>query len=361
VIIDQALYRGGRRQPCGDISDELAQLRVDGSDGDFLWIGLKNPTTEEFDAINAELGLHELAVEDAVKGKQRVKIEQYDDVLVVVVKPLRYIEETSDIETGDLMVFVGNRFLLTVRRGEASPLAGIRGRLEKDVERMALGPMAALHAILDSIVDNYQAIDFEVSNDLEQIETEVFSGAEVDSTKIYRLKREVLEFRRATVPLAPALLQLAPSPRSPLQDPELQLLFRDVNDHLHAVLDHIDTYDRLLSDILSAHLAQVSVQQNEDMRKISAWVAMAAVPTMVAGIYGMNFDNMPELHGKYSYFIVLAGMLTIVVSLYLIFTRHGWLGRPLRERITQARIRSLRSTPQPAPRSGRDRGEPGSR
>ncbi len=325
VIIDQALYRDGRRRPCGDLSDELAGLRADPDPGAFLWIGLKDPTTEEFDQVNDELQLHALAVEDAVKGQQRPKIERYDDSVFVVLKTLRYIEATSDIETGEVMVFVGDRFLVTVRRGEASPLAGIRQRLEADPEVLALGPMAALHGIVDSVADTYRTIDVEVANDLEAIESAVFAGGEVDTTGIYRLKREVLEFRRAVLPLSEPVRMLYQHPQSPVDNSELQLLFRDVADHLQGVIDHIETYDRLLTDILGAHLAQVSVQQNEDMRKISAWVAIAAVPTMIAGIYGMNFTNMPELRWQQGYFAALAVMAVVCVSLYRAFKRSGWL------------------------------------
>ncbi len=325
MIIDQALYRDGRRRPCGELSDELARLRKDPDPGAFLWIGLKDPTTEEFDQVNGDLQLHALAVEDAVKGRQRAKIERYDDSLFVVLKTLHYIEATSDIETGEVMAFVGDSFLVTVRRGDASPLAGIRQRLETDPALLSLGPMAALHGIVDSVVDTYRSIDVEVANDLEEIETEVFGGSDVDTSGIYRLKREVLEFRRAVVPLFEPVQMLFHHQGSPVRDPELQLLFRDVGDHLQGVIDHVESYDRLLTDILGAHLARISVQQNEDMRKISAWVAIAAVPTMIAGIYGMNFTHMPELGWTFGYPLVIAVMAVACASLYRGFKRSGWL------------------------------------
>ena len=308
VIVDRAIYVDGERRPCGDLSDELAALREAGSPGSFLWIGLKDPTQAEFDDVNEELQLHPLAVEDAVQGQQRAKVELYDTNVFVVLKPLRYIEESSDIETGELMCFVGDRFIVTVRRGEASPLAGLRQELETDPGRLRLGPMAVLHSIVDSVVDTYTVIDEEIAADLEAIETEVFSGARMDSASIYRLKREVLEFRRAAVPLSAPLHMLQHSEHSPVDEDELRLLLRDVSDHLQSVIDHVESYDRLLTDMLGAHLAQISVQQNDDMRKISAWVAIAAVPTMIAGVYGMNFDNMPELRWDYGYFGVLAFM-----------------------------------------------------
>lgn len=342
MIVDQALYVDGQRHACGDLSDELARRRTDGGPGDFLWIGLKDPAESEFHEVNAELGLHPLTIEDAVRGRQRVKVERFgDNVIVVVLRPLRYVEATSDIETGELMVIVGDRFVLTVRRGEATPLDGVRHRLESDPGLLRRGPLAALYGILDKVVDNYQLIDNEVSIDIEQIENLVFSDGEVDTGAIYRLKREVLEFRRAVSPLVMHLRGLFNSASGIVTDHELHLLFRDVGDHAQGVLDRIDGYDRLLGDILTAHLAAtgvrqnaVAVQQNSDMRKISAWVAIAAVPTMIAGIYGMNFAYMPELtasvrvHGTefhYGYFVVLLVMATCGVLMYRAFRRSGWL------------------------------------
>ncbi len=326
MIVDQAIYRHGRREPCSDLSDGLDELRRGEDPHGFLWIGLKDPTDEEFALVNEELRLHPLAVEDAVKGRQRAKIELYDNTIFVVVKTIRYVEETSDIETGEVMVFVGDRFVVTVRRGEANPLAGVRRRLEDDRVNLEHGEIAVLHAVMDSIVDNYLRVDGELQVDLEEIEEQVFSGArEVDSGSIYRLKREVLEFRRAAVPLAAPLSMLHDGTRSPLPDHEMRLLMRDVADHLLRVIDHVESYDRLLTDILGAHLAQISVQQNEDMRKISAWVAIAAVPTMIAGIYGMNFHDMPELSFSWGYPAALLLMAAACVSLYRAFRRSGWL------------------------------------
>ena len=333
MIVDQAVYRDGRRRPCGDLSDELEGLRVGGHPQDFLWIGLKDPTDEEFDLVNDELKLHPLAVEDAVKGNQRPKVELYDNTIFVVLKTLRYLEETSDIETGEVMVFLGDRFVVTVRRGEANPLALVRHRLEADPDKLRHGEIAVLHAVMDSIVDNYVLIDSELQTDLEEIEQAVFSGnPEVDSQTIYRLKREVLEFKRAAVPLAAPLRMLHDGSRSPVPSKEVRLLMRDVADHLLRVIDHVESYDRLLTDVLNAHLAQlsvqqaqISVQQNSDMRKISAWVAIAAVPTMIAGIEGKNFQHMPELSHGCGYPAVLTVMLVTCLALYRAFRRSGWL------------------------------------
>ena len=331
--MDQAIYRRGRRHPCGDLSEELAALRS-GEEG-FIWIGLKDPSPEEFDLVNAELDLHPLAVEDAVKGNQRAKIEQYESSLFVVLKTLRYIDTTSDIETGEVMLFAGDRFVVTVRRGDANPLAGVRSRLELESGRLTHGPLAVLHAVMDSVVDNYRLVDSEVGADLDAIEVDIFSqNAQADASAIYRLKREVLEFRRASGPLADALANFMERGEGRNLHLDLKHLFRDVSDHLRQVNDHVETYDRLLTDVLGAHLTGVSVQQNEDMRKISAWVAIAAVPTMMAGIYGMNFQYMPELalsvrvggtEFHYGYFVALVAMAGACGFLYRLFKRSGWL------------------------------------
>jgi magnesium transporter len=336
MIVDQAIYREGHRLVCHDLSDELQKLRRAGNG--FLWIGLKDPTDAEFALVNDELQLHPLAVEDAVRGDQRAKIEHYEGSLLVVLKTLRYLEETSDVETGEVMVFLGDRFVVTVRRGEANPLVGVRHRLEENAEHLSIGPAAVLHAVMDSVVDNYTLVDAEIHEDLQRIEQAVFSGArDVDATAIYRLKREVLEIRRASNPLADAMERLFVQPHRAIVDrdgSDVLAFFRDVRDHLLKVNDHVESYDRLLTDILNAHLAQISVQQNDDMRRISAWVAIAAVPTMIAGIYGMNFHTIPELEVSvtvgdtelyYGYFVVLAVMLGACVGLYRAFKRSGWL------------------------------------
>lgn len=346
MIIDQAVYRDGRRQPCTDLSDEIERLR-ELQDG-FVWIGLKDPTDDELALVKDELGLHPLAVEDAVKGNQRSKLEVYDRSLFVVLKPLRYVEATSQVETGEVMVFVGEHFVVTVRRGEAGPLAEVRRRLEGRSDELAHGPAAVLHAVMDAVVDGYLEIDGEIEIDLEQMEESVFAGeveveAEAlgdgdpvdrsegsqrqrsgDARRIYLLKREVLEIRRAVQPLVDPVRRLAERdvPHVPA---EARPFFRDVADHLMRVVDHVESYDRLLSDILSAHLTRVSVQQNDDMRRISAWIAIAAVPTMIAAIYGMNFEDMPELGWRYGYAMVLLLMAAACSLLYRSFKRSGWL------------------------------------
>jgi magnesium transporter len=342
VIVDQAVYRDGTRLPCADLSDELDRLRDD-PDG-FLWIGLKDPTDAEFDLVKDELGLHPLAVEDAVIGNQRPKLEIYDGCLFVVLKPLRYVEATSQVETGEVMLFVGEHFVVTVRRGETSPLTDVRRRLEANALYLAHGPAAVLHAVMDSVVDEYTLIDAEIGTDLDEMEESVFAGeaaAEArgpglalgaagrsrqgqDARQIYLLKREVLEMRRAILPLVDGARRLAHQPVPHVPQPA-RPFFRDVADHLLRVTDHLESYDRLLTDILSAHLTRISVQQNDDMRRISAWVAIAALPTMIAGIYGMNFATMPELHWKLGYPTALLVMGGTCLGLYRAFRRAGWL------------------------------------
>ena len=309
--------------PCGDLSDELDALRK--AEQGFIWIGLKDPTDGEFTLVNEELKLHPLAVEDAVKGNQRPKLDVYDDTMFLSLKTLRYLDATSDVETGEVMILVGDRFVVTVRRGEANPLAGVRKRLEDTPEHLTHGPISVMYSVMDSIIDNYTLIDGELSEDLDLIEQQVFSGIRgVDAGDIYRLKREVLEVRRAATALELPLSRLR-SEDAPIVPELIRPFFGDISDHLLRVIDHVESYDRLLTEVLNAHLAQITVQQNNDMRKISAWVAMAAVPTMVAGIYGMNFDYMPELTYPPAYFVVLGVLAVLEVVLFRAFRRSGWL------------------------------------
>ena len=330
MIVDRAVYRGGRREECGDLSETLATLRAPGApDEDFLWVGLKDPGPDEFDVIVSELDLHPLAVEDARSGDERAKIETYGesaDSFFAVVKTLRYLEATSDIETGEVVVILAPHIAVTLRWGEVAPLAGLRQRLEEHEQALLRrGPVSVLHGVLDTVVDTYVEIDDEVAKDLSEIEADVFGGGNrTQSTTIYRLKREVLELRRAAAPLRLPLQTLADD-EGPVHDPEMRLHFRDVSDHLQEVLQDVESFDSLLSDVLSAHLSQIGVQQNSDMRQISAWAAMIAVPTLIAGVYGMNFDHMPELHWAFGYPLALLVMAVAVGLLHRSFRRSGWL------------------------------------
>jgi len=324
VIVDCAIYTDGRRtEGPADFSDALDQARRVGDS--FLWIGLHEPTPSEFDLVTAEFGLHPLAVEDAVKAHQRPKLEMYDDSLFLVLKTLHYFDDTSLVETGELMLFIGDSFIVTVRHGPGAELRSVRRRLEKQPDLLRLGPGAVMYAVADTVVDAYTAIGGELETDLEDVETRVFSaGREADAERIYSLKREVLECRRAAAPLIEPIRRLATAD-VPFVPAETRPFFRDVADHVTRMTEQIESYDRLLSDVLSAHLAQVGVRQNEDMRKISAWAAIFAVPTMIAGVYGMNFDDMPELRQWWGYPAALALMVCACVGLHRIFRRSGWL------------------------------------
>ncbi len=267
-------------------------------------------------------------MEDALSANQRPKLEVYEDSLFAVLKPLIYEPESDTVTTGELMVFVGDSFVVTVRHGEGAPLAAVRHRLEAEPEVLRHGPTAVLYAVSDAVVDHYMEVGAELQTDLEELEAQVFAPGTGDSrntaSRIYTFKRQVLEFRRATGPLAQPMQRLS-SPGLPFVDEHAQPFFRDVNDHLTRANEQVDGLDRLLSDILSAHLAQMGVRQNDDMRKISAWAAMAAVPTMVAGIYGMNFEHMPELTWVWTYPAVVALLALCEIGLYRTFKRRGWL------------------------------------
>ncbi|WP_329226321.1 magnesium/cobalt transporter CorA [Streptomyces canus] len=331
MIVDCAIYREGHRsEGPEDLSDALDEAR---SAGGFVWIGLHEPTEKEFDLVTREFGLHALAVEDALKAHQRPKLEVYDDSLFVVLKPVVYEPQSDTVSTGEVMLFLGDAFVVTVRHGVGSPLKAVRERLEQEPQLLGKGPTSVLYAVADAVVDHYLEVATELATDLEELEAEVFSpdggGSRHTASRIYTFKRQILEFRRATVPLSMPLTRLAGvgayGGTVPFVNDRARPFFRDVNDHLARVNESVEGLDRLVSDVLSAHLAQMSVRQNDDMRKISAWAAMAAVPTMIAGIYGMNFDHMPELHWVWAYPAVIALMGALEVLLYRLFKRRGWL------------------------------------
>jgi magnesium transporter len=324
------VYRDGERVPeCNDWLTAFDAVDDDGTG--FAWLGLYEPTEAQFAGIADRLGLHPLTVEDAVHAHQRPKLDTYDDLLFAVVKTVHYDDKLPGgsaevVETGEVMVFVGPNFAITVRHGEHGGLREVRSRLEHDPDLLALGPSAVLHAVLDAAVDSYTVVTKALQEDIDEAETAVFSDASriSDSNVIYVLKREVLALGRAAAPLSPVLRQLSRLPLD-LVHPDVRDYFRDVDDHLNEVVDQVKSFDDLLTTLVSANLARVSVVQNEDMRKISAWVAIAAVPTMVAGIYGMNFDHMPELHWEYGYPIAIGLMATVCGLLYRAFKRNRWL------------------------------------
>ncbi|MFD7920222.1 magnesium and cobalt transport protein CorA [Streptomyces sp. NPDC059740] len=341
AVVDCGVYRDGRR-----VSDRvspaeaMAEVREQGG---FAWIGLHEPTENEFAEIAAEFGLHPLAVEDAVHAHQRPKLERYDDTLFTVFKTVHYVEHTEltatseVVETGEVMCFTGAGFIVTVRHGGQGSLRTLRHRLQDDPGLLSKGPSAVLHAIADQVVDGYLAVAEAMQDDIDEVEIDVFSsgtngkgasataaGKSGDAGRIYQLKREVLEFKRAVSPLLRPMQQLSERPMR-LVDPEIQAYFRDVADHLARVNEQVLSFDDLLNSILQANLAQAAVAQNEDMRRITAWAAIFAVPTMIAGIYGMNFEFMPETHWRYGYPAVLLLTAGICVVIHRGFKRNGWL------------------------------------
>jgi magnesium transporter len=323
VIVDCAIYEDGhRRDGVVDLGHAYSGRHDDNT---FVWIGLYEPTEDEFDSLAREFELHPLAVEDAIHAHQRPKLEVYDDMVLLVLKTARYVDPTEVVELGELLVFLGHDYVITVRHGQASELKEVRETLESDPERLRAGPGAVLHAILDRVVDDYVPAIDGLQADIDEVEAELFSGERSNpAERIYRLLREVLAFRRASGPLVDPLEKLAAGQFKQI-NPEIRDYFRDVNDHLIRTRDQLDGMHDLLSSSLAANLAQVGVRQNEDMRRISAWVAIIAVPTMVAGIYGMNFRHMPELRWTFGYPLALAVMLVACAVLYRYFKRAGWL------------------------------------
>jgi magnesium transporter len=324
VIVDCAVYDGGLRKDGVVALEEATEVAASSPDG-FVWIGVHEPDPDEFGALAREFKLHPLAVEDAVAAHQRPKLEIYGDTLFMVLKSARYVDPVEVVEIGEVMVFVGANFVVSVRHGEAGALSRVREELEGDPERLAMGPKAVLHAIADRIVDQYGEVARELDRDVSDVEAELFSDDRRNHAKsIYKLKREVLEFRRAVVPLADPLEVLA-SGRISLVGEDGRPYFRDVHDHCVREAEHVVGIDGLLTDILNVNLSNVSVRQNEDMRKMSAGAAIIAVPTAIAGIYGMNFRHMPELDSRFGYPMTMVVIVLICVGLYRAFKKRGWL------------------------------------
>jgi magnesium transporter len=322
VIVDCAVYVDGRRRPGSLPLDEAYEARL--TDDAFVWIGLYEPSEEEFVSVSREFGLHELAVEDAIKAHQRPKLEVYGDSLFIVLKTARYDETEEMVEFGEILLFLGEGFLITVRHGETA-LHDVRMRMEERPDLLRCGPGAALYAIIDKVVDDYQPVITGLDADVQEIEVEVFSHSRANpAERIYKLKREVLELHSAVSPLVDPLDDLARGRHRQVHK-DLHTYFRDIHDHLLRSVGHVENLRDLLTSALTANLTQASVRQSEDMRKISAWAAIIAVPTMIAGIYGMNFEYMPELEWRFGYPLVLAVIGFICVGLYRYFRRVGWL------------------------------------
>jgi magnesium transporter len=324
VIVDCAVYTKGVRRP-GELPVEDALEAARSDDDTFVWIGLHEPTTAEFDAVAAEFHLHPLAVEDAVKAHQRSKLERYGDCLFLVFKTARYDDADERIEFAEIQLFAGDRFVITVRHGVASALAPVRKELEKDPERMALGPAAVVHAILDRVVDDYLPVLDGLDHDIVEIEAQVFSPQRNNpAERIYKLKRQVLDMYRNIEPLIEPLDRLHTSGHM-IGATDLGPYFRDVYDHLQREVARIEIQRELLSEVLAVNLTHISVQQNEDMRRISGWVAIAAVPTMMAGVWGMNFEFMPELDEWWGYPLALLLMASASGLLFRWLRSRHWI------------------------------------
>jgi magnesium transporter len=326
AAIDWALYIDGVRQPGDDFLDACSAARVGVG---FIWLGLFEPTISQLNGLGGIFGLHPLELEDANGERQRPKLESHEDgSLFLSLRTIGYVESAvrneggEIVETGSATVFVGDWFAVTVRRGRYGALQPVRRHLESRPKQLARGPVAVLHGVLDSVVDDYLRVADAVEEDVEEIETHVFAVRGIPQVeRIYELKRDLIEMKRSIAPLHLPLRLLAERQR----DKELRQYFMDVHDHLEQVREQVANYDELMSSILQAAVARLSVSENEDMRKISAWVAIAAVPTMIAGIYGMNFAFMPELEWPWGYPLIAAVMIAACGLLYRNFRKQRWL------------------------------------
>jgi magnesium transporter len=323
MIVDCAVYKDGRRHE-GELTLEKAREAASAPDT-FVWISLHEPGPQELEAVAAEFDLHPLAVEDAIVAHQRPKIETYRDIMFVVLKPARYVDHDEVVKLGEIMLFVGDDFVITVGHGDEGDHSGVRERIEQEPEELKRGPSGVLHAIVDKVVDDYFPVVDGVEVDIEEVEREVFSDSRTNpAQRIYKLKREVLEFYGATAPLTDPLDRLVRGD-NPLINEDVRPYFRDVHDHLMRIVGHIEGFRDLLTSVLTANLTQVSVRQNDDTRKITAWVAIGAVPTIIGAIYGMNFRHMPELGWRFGYPYALTLILVACVYIYWRFKKAGWL------------------------------------
>ncbi|WP_328932018.1 MULTISPECIES: magnesium and cobalt transport protein CorA [unclassified Streptomyces] len=337
-VVQAALYRDGVRVSAPDtLADTFRELRDQPSG--MAWIGLARPTERELLSLAAEFDLHPLAVEDAMEAHQRPKLERYGETLFVVLSAARYLDNTEEVDFGELHVFVGPDFVITVRHGAAPDLSAVRQRMEESPELLRLGPEAVLYAILDAVVDGYAPVVAGVQTDIDEIETEVFRGDPKVSRRIYELSREMVEFQRATRPLVGMLHSLMAGFAKYGTDEELQRYLRDVADHVTHTSEQVDGFRQALTDILTVNatlvtqeqnaemraLAEAGFEQNEEIKKISSWAAILFAPTLVGTIYGMNFANMPELGWRFGYPFAIGLMGVVCVSLYLIFKRRDWL------------------------------------
>lgn len=334
TLVDCAVYAEGHRLPgkptYAAALDKVHQIEELGH-GAFVWVGLHEPDLSEMQDVADVFGLHSLAVEDAVCAHQRPKLERYDDTLFLVLKTVNYVPHESVVlareivESGEIMAFVGRDFVVTVRHGGHGGLSDVRKRMEADAEQLRLGPFAVMHAIADNVVDHYLEVSFAMEADIDSIEEVAFGpGRKLDVEPIYLLKREVVELRRCVNPLSAAFHRMQIENKD-LISKEVRRYLRDVSDHHSAAADQIASYDDMLNSLVQAALARVGMQQNNDMRKMAAWAGIAALPTAVAAIYGMNFHFMPELNWTYGYPLIMALMTLSCLVLYFQFRRNNWL------------------------------------
>jgi magnesium transporter len=338
AIIDNAIYVNGHRTESPPTLEETYELLRD-RDG-MAWIGLYRPSPEELRSVADEFGLHPLAVEDALKGHQRAKLERYGDTLFVVIRPARYLDEAESVEFGEVHVFVGPGFVVTVRHAENPDLRVVRQRMEADPELLGMGPEAVLYTILDDVVDGYEPVLAGLENDIDEIEDQLFGdGDPAVSRRIYELLREVISFQRAFGPLPDMLERLLRGSEKYHVDIELQRSLRDVLDHVLRAVDKADSFRSLLENALTVHstletqkqneetrrLTETGLAQNEEIKKISSWAAILFAPTLIGTIYGMNFDFMPELHWPLGYPLAVVGMVAMGAILYAVFKSKKWL------------------------------------
>jgi magnesium transporter len=324
MLVDCAHYRDGVRQHDRPITPEEAATAAKG-DGDFVWLGLFEPSADEVSAVAAAFELPELAVEDARHAHQRPKLEDYEDSnFFVVLRSARYDDDREEVEFGEIHLFIGPGYVIAIRHGEASELGLARRRLEERPDLLRMGPASAVWAILDKVVDDYRPVVEGIENDIEEVEEEIFRRRGDPTQRIYFLKREVIEFHRAVAPLLGPLEGLERG-AFPQVAPKLQSFFRDVADHARRVDESVMSQRELLTSVLEANLALLSVRQNEVVRAISAWAAIIAVPTFIASVYGMNFEYMPELDSRLGYPVALLVMAACVVALHRFFKRIQWL------------------------------------
>jgi magnesium transporter len=295
------------------------------AEGGFTWMALFQPTKAELAAAAEVFSLDAHQVEDAGNGHQRAKVDLSDECAFVVLKVLSYVSDTRQVDVGQVAVFVGPHYVVTVRHGSPRDLRALRDRVAEHPRTLAHGPVGVLHALVDQVVDGYLSVGEQVQDAVDELEERVFSPRRMDlSSPIYMLKRENSEIRRAVSPLLATASAMAHETIDAVPRP-LLAGFRDIGEHLLRVADQAEATDSLLLALMAAANTKVDLQQSADQRRMAAWAALALVPTVVASLYGMNFVFMPELEWRWGYPLVLLVIVTVLVTLYRRFRRDGWL------------------------------------